>query len=362
MSIKSRCCKLLLLASSLTLVSFTSIAAEKPASLVTVETVREDAIAPTVWLAGNVVNRLDARISAEQSGRLLWLLDVGEEVTEDQVIARLDDRDLQLQLAERKVQLKRQAANIEYFKKQQKRLSALLNNNSTSRVELDRVERDLKLAEQDSAALDVQIKQIQLALDKAQIKAPFAGKIKSRLAQQGEYVTAGSQLLQLVDPQNLDIRVAAPLSLAPYLNRNSQVLVKWQDNLVSLPIKNWSPAGDTATRTFEVLIDASRLTLLSGTSVSVSLPSDTLVQSTMVPRDALLLRDKQSFVVIVDQELKTRRVSVEIGRGQDDWIAVEGQLESGEQVVIRGGERLKDGQKVRLQNPIATDPPTIAAH
>ena len=335
---------------------------EPPASLVSVKQVKQQEVSPTIWLSGNVINRMNAQISAEQSGRLTHLLDIGKTVKQGDVIAQLDVRDLDLQIAERKTQLRRQKANITYLNKQQDRLSALLDNNSTARIELDRVTRDLNIAEEDLNSLTIQIKQIKLTRERATVRAPFDGKINRRLAEVGEYVTAGTTLLELVNPDSIDISVSAPFSVAPHLIQDGKVLVKWNDKLESIPVRTWSPAGDQASRTFNVRLDASELNLVGGSSVSVSLPSDKMIESTMVPRDALVLRDKNTFVVMVDKQLQAKRVSVALGRGVGDWISVAGSITPGDQVIVRGGERLRDGQKVRIaQTPIESSE-SIAAN
>lgn len=356
--------KKLLLASSLILFSQSVLAATEPKpSLVSIKQAKQQQISPTVWLSGNVINRLDSRISAEQNGRLTWILDVGSSVNKNDPIAKLDARELKLQIEERQAQLRRQQANIAYLQKQKTRLSSLLDNNSTARIELDRIVRDLNVAQEELAALQVQIKRNQLAVEKAVVRAPFDGQINRRLSQPGEYVTAGTPLVQLVDPVSLDISVAAPISLASHLTRDSQVLVKWNDQLETVAVRTWSPAGDQSTRTFNVRLDATNLNLLGGEDVTVSMPSAKASLSTMVPRDALVLRDKETFVVTVDNENTVHKVNVLVGQGQGDWISVNGLISAGDQVIVRGGERLKDGQKVRIDNASPkTDTSSIAAN
>jgi len=338
------------------------MANQQPLNMVTVKEAKLQQVSPTVWLSGNVENRLSARIASEQNGRLIWILDVGDKVKAGDAIAKLDNRNMVLQKAERQAQLRQQEANILYLDKQQKRLNALLTNNSTARIELDRVIRDLNVAKEQQAALQIQIKQIQLAIEKATILAPFDGQINRRLAQQGEYVNAGTPVVQLVDPTRLDISVAAPLSLAPYLTSQGMVLVKWDNKLHSLPIRTWSPTGDQSSRTFNVRLDASNLQLLGGTGVTVSLPSASVTDATMVPRDALILRDKQTFVVTVDKQQVAHKVEVKVGRGIGDWISIDGSVQAGQQVIVRGGERLQDGQKVRIMEPAIEDTSAIAAN
>ena len=93
--------------------------------------------------------------------------------------------------------------------------------------------------------------------------------------------------------------------------------------------------------------------------VIVSLPKAKGNLTTMVPRDALVLRETETFVVTVDQDHTAHKVAVLVGRGEGDWISVTGEVIAGDRVVVRGGERLKDGQKVRFSE---IDNSSIAAN
>lgn len=319
-----------------------------PKKLVSIKQAKQEEINPVVWLSGNVTSRLNVNLATEQNGVLLWVLDVGTVVKKGQSIAKLDSREFEFQLTEKQAQLRQQQANTLYLKKQLKRLKSLVNNNSTAEIELDRTERDLSIAEDELLSLKVQVDRIKLAIEKSTIRAPFEGRINRRMARQSEYVTSGSTLVQLVDPNALDISISAPLSVAPFLVRGDKMLVKWQESLVALPVRTWSPAGEQSSRSFNVRLDASDLGLMSGNAVVVSLPNERASLATMVPRDALILRTKETFIMAVDSDRKVHKVEVEVGRGFGEWISVSGKISAGDQVVVRGGESLQDGQAVRF--------------
>ena len=343
--------------------NLTTLSAQEATQIVSVKQAKQEYVTPTVWLPGNVVNRSNARISTEQNGRLIWILDVGAKVSKGDPLARLDARHLDLQLAEKQAQLRKQKLNANYLEKQQKRLRALIDNNSTARAEFDRTEKDLHIANEELAALEIQAKQIELSIEKATIKAPFDGQINRQLVQQGEYVTTGMPLLQLVDPESLDITIAAPLSVAPYLSADTQVLVKFEDKLLTVPVRTWSPAGDSSSRTFQVHLDASQYDLFSGLAVTASLPNEQAVSATMVPRDALILREKETYVITIDNENNARKIKISVGRGIGDWVSIKGKVVAGDNLVVRGGERLEDGQKVRIDEvEVKTNAENIAAN
>jgi hypothetical protein len=53
--------------------------------------------------------------------------------------------------------------------------------------------------------------------------------------------------------------------------------------------------------------------------------------------------DTKAYVAVVDEKDTVRQVSVLVGHGVDDWIAVNDDLKAGDKVIVRGGERLKTG-------------------
>jgi len=322
------------------------------AQLVSIEETKLEQVNPTMWLPGNVISRKNAPISAEQTGQLLWIEEVGHQVKQGQVIAKIDNRHLKLQLAQQNAQVKQHQADVTYLSSQKKRMSTLSQKNNTAVSELERIIKDLVVAQNEVIALKMLAKQTELAIEKTHIIAPFSGNISERFAHVGELISIGRPLVQLVDTYNLDIKIAAPIAIASYLEMNAQVMVKWQDKLVELPIRTWSKAGEQSSRTFDVRLAAENLNLLAGTAVSVSLPKQTVAEATLVPRDALILRERETFVLTVDENEQAKKVNVIVGQGVGRWIAVTGQIWAGDEVIVRGGERLQNGQKVRIDESL----------
>ncbi|MCJ8293981.1 MAG: efflux RND transporter periplasmic adaptor subunit [Colwellia sp.] len=321
---------------------------EKPAHLVSVESVKKEQVKPSMWLPANVISRKNAPISAEQTGQLLWIEEVGSQVSKGQLLAQIDDRHLKLQLARQRVEVKQYQAEVDYLTGQKSRFLKLREKNNSALSEYERVNKDLTIAINEVAALNISVEQTLLALEKTMIKAPFAGNISQRFVHVGELITIGRPLVQLIDTKHLDIKIAAPIAIAPFLQRGSKVMVKWNQTLIELPIRTWSQAGEQASRTFDVRLSADGIAILAGTAVTVSLPKQAPREAILVPRDALILREKETYVLTIDDENKAQKVSVLVGQGVDSWISVTGALSIDDSVVVRGGERLQGGEKVRF--------------
>ncbi|MFT7009925.1 MAG: RND family efflux transporter MFP subunit [Colwellia sp.] len=325
---------------------------EEKAQLVTIATAKTERVNPTMWLLGNVISRQNSQISAEQTGILLWVVDVGSQVQQGQLLATLDNRHLKLQLARQQAEVNQHQADVDYLIKQKARLSTLSQKNNTSVSEFERVIKDLTIAKNEVIALDMQVKQTELDIEKTKITAPFSGNISQRFANIGELITQGRALVQLVDTTHLDIKISAPLSIASFIKAKAKVMVKWQNKLIELPVRTWSQAGDQASRTFDVRLAADGLELISGSAVTVSLPKQTSKKATLVPRDALVLREKETFVLTIDDQNQAKKVNVLVGQGVGQWVSITGALSAGDNVIIRGAERLQEDKKVRTDEKL----------
>jgi hypothetical protein len=158
--------------------------------------------------------------------------------------------------------------------------------------------------------------------------------------------------VQLVDTTHLDIKISAPLSIASFIKAKAKLMVKWQNKLIELPVRTWSQAGDQASRTFDVRLAADGLELISGSAVTVSLPKQTSKEATLVTRDALVLREKETFVLTIDDQNQAKKVNVLVGQGVGQWVSITGALSAGDNVIIRGAERLQEDQKVRTDEKL----------
>jgi len=328
---------------------------EEKGQLVSVEYAKSEQVSPTMWVPGNVISRRNSQLSAEQTGQLLWVEEVGSQVDKGQVIAKLDNRHLKLTLGQQQAQLKQHQADVTYLTKQKVRISKLSKMNNTALSELERTTKDLAVAESEVAGTQLAIAQTELAIDKTEIKAPFSGSISERFVDEGELIAQGGAVVQLVDTSHLDIKVSAPLNVAPYLTKADKIMVKWQSQLFELPIRTWSAAGDQLSRSFDVRLKADGLNLMTGSAVTVSLPKSETQVATLVPRDALVLREKETFVLKINDENFAQKVNVLVGQGIGKWVSVSGRIDAGDEVIIRGGERLQLEQKIRRDNVNATE-------
>ena len=80
----------------------------------------------------------------------------------------------------------------------------------------------------------------------------------------------------------------------------------------------------------------------------MALPNSEPRELVAIPRDALVLRGSDIFIMRVNTDNTVEKVSVETGIGLGVFVEVIGNIEQGDRIVTRGGERLQSGQPVTI--------------
>lgn len=196
----------------------------------------------------------------------------------------------------------------------------------------------------------VQVRQIEEQLRRSHIFAPFDGVVNNHFIQPGEHVDAGEQALELVNPDQPDIRLQAPIVWAQRLEPWTRLRVEG-DQLSGHGIYYQRAASaDPKSRLIELRLKPESASFIIGSPVRVALPLGE--QHTMLlPRDALVLNTEGSVVYQVEQSgkgLKVNRVPVTVLFGDSQQVAVSGALKQGDRVVVRGAGSLRHGDKVEL--------------
>jgi len=328
--------------------SMSARAQEPPPAPVKVSLAEVRSMASTVLAPGTVVSRQDAAVAAEVPGRLTWVADVGVEVEAGDVIARIDDHRLQLQLKDNEATIRRLEASLSYSDKQLARQRQLASQNIAAKNALDEIEAQRDMTAQDLVQARVAREQTLYQIENSSIQAPFGGRIVERYRDAGEYIPVGGEAVRLVDTRNVEVRAQAPLSVAAHISEGMEVSVREGKREKRSPIRAVIPVGDERSRMIEVRIALDGADWVIGSAVRVALPEEEPVEVVAVPRDALVLRQNAIFVFRLNDDDTVDQVAVTTGIGNGTYIEVRGGIRGGEPVVVRGAERLRPGQRVMI--------------
>lgn len=325
-------------------------APEAPPAIVIAAAVSAELQAPTRALQGTVVAAREAQLSARLEGRVEWIAALGSDVAKGEVVARLDDAQARLALARERARLQRLTAERDLAQRQVARLQAMADAVPAAQRDEAQARAEVLAAQLAEARVAVQMAQLELA--ETSVEAPFAGTVSAELRQPGEQAGSGTPLLTLTDTAAVELELAVPVELAAHAKVGSEVAVASPAGEVRARVRAIVPAA-AQTRQLRVrLALPGQATALVGAALTAAWPAAAPAAALTVPMDALVRRNDGVHVLRIDDGV-ARKVAVEVGTRSGDRVAVVGQLGPGDQVIVRGGERIADGAKVQVSTPEA---------
>lgn len=325
---------------------------------------------------GYVTARREATVSSKVTGKVMEVLvEEGMTVTADQVLARIDESNVEtgLRLAEAQAASLREAldetrANLELAERELELTRNSVAQDILERAELFRAEAGSNVlkARLERQAADVSVAEREVdvwrqQLDDTIIRAPFAGVVTAKNAQPGEMISlmssggfARTGICTIVDMDSLEIEVDVSES---YINRiqTAQPVVATLDSYPEwrIPAKVITiiPTADRQKATVKVRVGFDELDsrILPDMSVKVAFLSaeepTAERRSLVAPKAAVVQMDGKDYVWVV-KDGKAERRAVTVGAVTGDDATIDAGVSSGERVVIEGAEKLADGAGV----------------
>ena len=318
-----------------------------PANVVVAEAV-EARLAPQSEAPGSVVGLRDSLVAAETSGKIVWVAEVGAEIEEGAPLARIDPKDAQFARDEAAADFARLKSRADFLSRNVKRFVDLGDESGESAASLDQMKAERDEALQNLARARVALERASTNLQRTDVKAPFAGRLVTQDTQIGEYVSPGAPIARLVDTRSLEVTAQAPDSLLKSVKPGDQIDVSLGAERVKATIRAIVPVGDQLTRTMEIRLALPDAHWNIGSAVRVALPQTAPRPVVAAHRDAVILRADRVSVYVVNEDMTARQIDVELGAAEGDLIEIIGDVMPGDRVIIRGAERLRDGQKVTI--------------
>jgi RND family efflux transporter MFP subunit len=331
--------------------------------------------------SGYVTARREATVSSKVTGKVTEvLIEEGMKVTNNQVLARLDDSNVKASLETAKAQLESAKAalaeteaqltnaNLEF-----QRTTELAKQHIASQSDLDLTEANSKalqahLAQQklDVTVAERQVAEWQQQMDDMTIRAPFDGVITTKDAQPGEMispVSAGGGFTRtgigtIVDMTSLEIEIDVNES---YINRVEPgqpieaTLDAYPEWKIPCKVIAIIPTADRQKSTVKVRVafDQLDLRILPEMSAKVAFRENggtATVRAVLVPKNSVLNRDGRDVVFVVQNGHAERR-AVTVSDTQNDDSALSAGVSAGDKVIVNAPADLKDGMSVKEKKP-----------
>lgn len=276
----------------------------------------------------------------------------------------LDIKNLRLQWESAKKDLERQEALFEKkaitlseveqarLKEEQAKIAyekALDENEDTytqANIKLQQAELSVEQAKLSVQQAEIKLEQIK---NEMVIYAPISGEIQAINYKMGEEVSTQNPLLTIINTSSLSIETEVTTEYKNLLHEGEEVQIKAAANDKEVKgVVTYIAPGLNERGLYDVEMKlADSKTITSGENVQIVF-SDTLVSDQLlVPTASILQKGDQNYVFIA-KDGKALKKDIEIINMQTDWTAVEGDINEGDQLVIKGHKLLSDGMNVLL--------------
>ena len=339
------------------LVFLTACSKEGPqeplAPRVYVQQVSTRELAPPIQLSGDIQARVETQLSFRVGGKIIERkVDVGDHVQAHQVLARLDPKDLKIQVETAQAGVNAQQAQVVQTRAAFIRQQKLLPKGYTSQSEYDAANAAQLSAKSALAAAQAQLASAREQLSYADLEAEAPGVITARQAEVGQVVQATMPIYTLARDGARDavFNVYESLFIEPPKDPTVQVTLLSNPAItVKGQIREITPtvSAQSGTLQIKVQLDALPKGMDLGSIVTVNLtphPSPSIE----LPWSALTKDVSEPAVWITDAQNNVRLQRVKVGRYLTGSVIVSEGLKDGENVVVAGGQLLHPGMKVEV--------------
>lgn len=289
----------------------------------------------------------------------------GEKVAAGDILAQIDPRTYQVQLAQARAQLAQSKSLLSNAQQDLQRFQQLYKQASIARQQLDTQQALVQQYKASRDAAQAAVDQAQLQLDFTRITAPISGRLGLRQADQGNLISAGGTegLVIITQTQPISVSFTLPQSqlaeVLPALREGRKLAVDLLDRDGVTPLASGELMAldnqiDVATGTvrLKARFGNEDESLFPNQFVNVRVRVAT-IPALLVPTLAVQRGSIGAFVYLIDESNKVHVQRVQTGRSDQSNIAVLSGLEAGAKVVTEGVDRLREGATVR----IVSDPP-----
>ncbi len=315
----------------------------RPGTAATVEVRMKDV--DDVYAADAVIEAVrQATVAAQLSGAVTQILvDAGDRVKKGQVLARIDTRETDAQVAAGRASVAQADAQLTQARLNLERTRSLLDKNFVSRAALDQAESNFKAAQAAADAARAGNAQADTARTYAELRSPIDGVVTRRLMEPGEIAAPGRGVVAVHDPSALRAVGNLPQFVLPKAAGATRATVE-------LP-----QLGRTLTATRVTILPAADARLLS-TQIRADLPAGDMPGVTPGAAAKILVPIGRTRKLVVPESTLIRRgeltavnVLAADGRQQLRQVRVGSAVADGGIEVLAG---LTDGERVLL-NPLA---------
>lgn len=343
-----------------------AVISQQRASAVDIDKVISEPLLQTMPVIGRFVAKESGVVATRIAERVHKMqVQVGDRVEKGDVLVELasDRLDSQIQILKADLirmesQLAKEIANNRKMKQTHKRILALRTSSAFRKDREEDSERDLEISKEmvtrakaDILQSKAKLKMGKIALQDANIKAPYPGVVLKQHTLPGNYVRIGDPIITLLNDTDLEIEVDVPSIRALDLKPHTNVKANLQNGLsFNAVIRAIIPQENSQTRAVAVRLTAKdgpfKQGIAGNQSVKLKLPIGDNANVVTVHKDAVLIKNGKKIVFVFKKGIANMQTT-KLGRAVGNRFEVLAGLQPGDLVVVRGNERLRPGEPIK---------------
>ena len=293
-----------------------------------------------IQISGSLMPDEEVDLSFETSGKIVEInFDEGTTVKKGQLLAKVNDRQLQAQLQRLVAQLK--LAEDRVF-----RQNALLERDAVSKEAYEQVKTEL-------ATLNADIDLVKANIAMTELRAPFDGVIGLRQVSVGSYASPTTIVAKLTKIIPLNIEFSVPERYASQVKKGTNLNFELEGKLSSFPAKVYATESriDQSTRTLTVraLYANSNGAILPGRYASIQLKKEEIPNAIAIPSESIVPEMGKDKVFLYKSG-KAEPVEITAGIRTEAEVQVIKGLQMGDTIITSGTLQLRTGLPVTLDN------------
>jgi RND family efflux transporter MFP subunit len=332
--------------------------------------------------SGYVVARREATVSAKTTGRVLdVLIEEGQKVSENQILAHIDDSNSRAALEQARASLLQAEASLDAARISMEDARPIYERNERQRAAnvISAQDFDASKATYNAQQTDYAVKQRMVDVARATlavaqrneddtiVRAPFTGVVTVKAAQQGEIVSPVSAggaytrtgICTIVDMDSLEVEVDVSENFINRVRPGQAATARlnaYPDWEIPASVIAIIPTADRSKATVKVRVGFKQkdARILPDMGVRVSFLTETpsaataVQRATIVPADAVQANGDSGTVFVIDGDTVERR-EVRLGVKTNDGQTILSGLSAGTRVAIGDFGRLSDNTRISIQ-------------
>jgi RND family efflux transporter MFP subunit len=313
-----------------------------------------------VALSGVLDADRHVRLSAESAGRVVRThASALDSVAKGALLIEIDPLPAAIAMRQADARVLRAESELALARSESRRSVSLVERHVLSDAEMEGSTNRLRVAEAMLAEARASLEQARDEQEKRQLRAPFAGALRSFPIQEGEFVHVGQEVAELLDLDNLVLDLGLSDRDVVWVKPNSEVEIRVEalpERVFQGRIRRVGAAAAERSRKFPVeveIVNADRL-LLPGMVALARFDLGRRAELLAIPREAVLRDLGVSSVFVLGpadaegrHQLQRRPIRTRPIAFQPTIIEVLAGIEAGESIAVSEIKRLHDGEWIR---------------